>query len=136
MNTKRVIKQLKKKYPGKKIIVNTPDDPTEIICEIEATQDHPDYSLAIAVIGRIRPHYHKKLTETYKVMKGDLKHYMDGKLTLVKEGEIVKISPGVIHWAEGVEVWFEVFSKPGWTPEDHILVFDEREVSRKDFDKD
>ena len=65
MNVIRVVSELTKKYPGKKIILNTPENTTEIICEIEPTQLYPEKSLAVAVVDKIRPHYHKKLTETY-----------------------------------------------------------------------
>jgi len=44
MNVKKIIKELQKKYPNKTIILDPPENPTEIICEIEPTTDHPDRS--------------------------------------------------------------------------------------------
>ena len=41
MNTKNVVNQLKSQYPGKPIIKNSKVEPTEILCEIEPTKEHP-----------------------------------------------------------------------------------------------
>lgn len=122
MDAKKVIKQLKVKYPGKKIIANPEDNPTEIIVEIKPTKDHPEKSLALAVVGKSKLHYHKKSTEVYETVKGRLKLYIDGKKYVLEKGEKMTIKPGQIHYAEGDEVWFLTHSKPGWTFEDHVLV--------------
>ena len=45
MNTARVIEKLQQQYPGKTIVKNNENNPTEIICEIEPTKKHPDYSI-------------------------------------------------------------------------------------------
>ncbi len=135
MNVTRVVSELSKQHSGKKIILNTPENTTEIICEIEPIESHPEKSTAIAVVDKIRPHYHKKHTEKYTIIKGSLVHYLGNKKTILKANESITIQPGIIHWAEGNETWFYVYSTPGWTPEDHILVFDNQEISRKEFDK-
>jgi len=122
MDTKTVLNQLTKKYPGKLIIKNDEKNPTEILCEIKPTKDHPRYSLAISVIGKSDPHYHKKLTETYKVVKGKLKLIVEGKIINLGVGQKYIIKPNQTHWAIGDETWIECYSKPGWTPKDHILV--------------
>lgn len=132
MNVKKVVGLLKKKYPGKKIIINTPDNPGEIVCEIDQAEIR---SMAVAVIDRTRLHYHRELTEVYEVTKGKLMMYLDGKKHVVKKGEKIEMRQGVRHYAVGDETWINVYSTPGWKPEDHILVTDEREVSRKEFDK-
>lgn len=127
MNVKAVVKELKRKYPGKTIIENKNEQgiTTEIVCEIETTSDHPEYSTAIAVIDSAIIHYHKKLTETYKVLKGELKIFkydknkIEYKEHVVKEGESIVINPGEIHSNLGNEIWVEVFSKPGWTIDDY-----------------
>ena len=135
MDVKCIVEELSQKYPGKKIILNTQEFTTEIICEIDPTVDHPDRSMAVAVVDKIRPHYHKKLTEVYTIIKGTLTHYLSDKKTILKENDSITILPVNIHWAEGEETWFYVSSTPGWIPEDHILVFDGKEISRKNFDK-
>ena len=64
MDSKKVIDELKRKYPGKKIIKNGEDNPSEILCEVDPSTNHPEYSLAVAVIDKSLPHSHKKTTET------------------------------------------------------------------------
>lgn len=127
MNKEAIIRQLNHKYPGKKIIYNHPDDPTEIICEIEPTQDHPGYSKAIAVIQQSLPHYHRYLTETYTVIEGLLVLHIDGQVIKLKKGDQYTITPNQIHYAKGKSAWIECYSKPGWYIEDHIII--EKELS-------
>lgn len=122
MNVKEVIKQLKKEYPSRRIIKNSNTNPTEIICEISPTEENPDYSIAIAVIDQSIPHYHKKTTETYEVLRGKLILKIRGKETLLKTGDKVTVRPNTIHSAKGKETWIKVYSKPGWLFRDHILV--------------
>lgn len=121
MDAKKVVKELKVKYPDKKIVCDPEDYPTEIIVEIEPTSDHPKRSLALAVVGKSKPHYHKKSTEIYEAVFGKLTVYVEGKKYELKKGEKVKIKPGKVHCVVGEEAWFLTHSKPGWTLKDHIL---------------
>ena len=120
MNVKKIIKELKTKYPGKNIVYD-PANPCEIIVEIEPAKDHPERSLALAVVGKSKPHYHKTTTETYEVVKGELLLTVKGKKHILKTGEKMTIKPKSIHSAEGKETWFLIHSTPGWTVEDHIV---------------
>ena len=52
MNVSSIVEELKRKYPGKNIVLNPPDDPSEIICEIEPASKNPERSVASAVIDR------------------------------------------------------------------------------------
>jgi len=122
MDSKRAIEELKKKYPGKKIIKNDEGNPTEILCEIEPSSEHSEYSMAVSIIDKSIPHSHKKTKETYKVIKGTLKVYKDDKEFILNEGDELVINPGETHWAKGNETWVECYSEPGWIFEDHILV--------------
>lgn len=135
MNINKVINQFKRKYPGKKIIITDPKNPGEIICETEPTEDHPQWSEAIAVIDFTRLHYHRMLTETYEVLHGELDIVIQGKTHHMNTGASITIHPNTRHKAFGRGTWIRVSSKPGWTPEDHILVIDKTEVSRRDYDK-
>ncbi len=121
MNVPKVVDELKKKYPGKNIVFNKNADGkvTEIVCEV--IQD-PDFSWAIAVIDRSPKHYHNKLTETYKIFKGELIVNLDGKEFHVPEGGFITIKPGTVHYNIGNETWVDVISHPGWTIEDYIPV--------------
>jgi len=84
MNTQKIIKELQQKYPGKKIILNPQDNPTEIICEISPTSDHPEKSIALAIVGSSKPHYHKNTTEIYEAQNGMLTVYVNGKKYMLK----------------------------------------------------
>src|SRR3989344_6317031 len=101
MNTKKIIEVIKKKYPGKKVILDPEDNPAEIICEIDPTSNHLEKSKALAIVGQSKPHYHKKSIEVYEVMKGVLTIYKSGKKHVLKKGEKLTIKPGEIHSAEG-----------------------------------
>lgn len=120
MKVEKIIKALNEKYPGKKIILDPLDNPSEIICEIDPTANHPEKSVALAIVGRSKPHYHKKSTEIYEAVKGVLTVYKNGEKYILKEKERITIEPNVVHYAEGDEVWFLTYSNPGWTVEDHF----------------
>ena len=119
MNKQKVIRQLKSKYPGKLIILNDKANPTEIICEIDPSDKHPDYSVAIAVVDRIKPHYHEQTNEIYEVVKGSLNLIVEDQEFIINVGESKTIDPLNIHHANGKETWIKVSSSPGWTVKDH-----------------
>jgi len=125
MNKQNVIHQLKLQYPSKTIICIPNDNPTEILCEIEPSTEHGDYSVVIAVIDGSAPHVHKDTTEEYEVIKGELKLFKDGREYVLHAGDSITINPGEVHYARGNETWVKATSHPGWTPEDHILVKEE-----------
>lgn len=121
MDVDSVIKQLQSEYPGKPIICLPAENPTEVICEFDSREEHPDFSFAMAVIDRSLPHYHRRTTEIYRVLKGELKLHVDGEEYIMYEGQDWTIVPGQVHWAEGSETWVEVYSSPGYDPSDHYL---------------
>ncbi len=125
---------MKQKYPGKKIVITDPTNPGEIICETEPTEAHPDWSEAIAVINYTRLHYHRALTETYEILSGELDMVIQEKTRHLKTGDSITIHPNTRHKAFGQGTWIRVSAKPGWTPEDHFLVMDKKEISRRDYD--
>lgn len=122
MNTEKIIKELLQRYPGKKIIKNDEENPTEILCEVDPAENGLDAGMAIAVIDKSKRHYHKKSREIYEVIRGKLIINKDGQDLHLKETERLTIEPGEIHFAVGNETWVKVYSEPGWAPEDHILV--------------
>ena len=124
MDSKKVITELLATYPGKDVIEDYSNDSegfAEIIVEIDPTSEHPERSVALAVVGKSRPHYHKNSTEIYEAQKGVLTVYLDGFKHILQPGEKLTVLPGVVHYAEGDESWFLTYSSPGWTFEDHIL---------------
>jgi mannose-6-phosphate isomerase-like protein (cupin superfamily) len=122
MNVGRVISELEIRYPGKRVLVNDSENPTEVICEVEPASKNPSRSVAIAVLDATFQHFHRKTTEVYKVIKGTLTINKAGKEYVLKKGDSVKINPLEHHTAEGHETWVEVTSTPAWTSKDHILV--------------
>ena len=125
MNVQKVTEELKKLYPGKNIIVNTPENPTEIICEIQPGSTHPDKSIAIAVLDSNIKHYHRHAKEVYEVIKGNLKISKAERMHLLRPGETIEIEPGEYHMAEGHETWVKVTSTPAWTPDDHFASYNQ-----------
>lgn len=121
MNVSKVISQLSKKYPNKKIIKNNEKNPTEILCEIDPSTDHPEYSLVVSVLDKSVLHIHRKTKEQYKVLKGILTIYKNNKKFMLKKEDTITVNPGEVHFAIGHETWFECYSEPGWTVDDHIL---------------
>jgi mannose-6-phosphate isomerase-like protein (cupin superfamily) len=115
MDVTKIVKELSNKYPNKKIIKLPEDNPREIICEISP-------GIAIAVIDKSELHYHKEITETYEMLKGDLVIYKNNEEYKLKSGENLIIEPGVAHCAVGNEAWVRVVANPPWTPDDHILI--------------
>ncbi len=118
----RIIKELQERHPRK----NTFDldgQNSHFVCEVEPTSDHPEYDRAIEVIIASQPHKHSHTTQWYTILKGDLRLYIDDKVTVLHPGDKITITPNQIHWAESKnECWVEILSKPGWTKEDHIPV--------------
>lgn len=122
MDVKKVVSELKSKFPGKKVVVNKEDGFLEIICEIEPASKNSKKSLALVVVGKSKKHKHLKTKETYNVVKGSLTVYLNEKKKVLKKGQAVDIKPGVVHWVEGKDTWFYTHSTPGWTSSDHILI--------------
>lgn len=124
MDKQKIVRRIKEEHPNKEIFLDPPgsDNPTEIIVELEPASEHPERSLALAVVGKSAPHYHKVSTEIYESVEGDLTVIVDNEKHILKPGEKFTITPGQIHSAEGENVWFLTHSTPGWTPEDHIVV--------------
>lgn len=118
----RIISELQAKYPG----ANTFDlngDGLHFVCEVEPTKDHPEYDRAVEVMIRSRPHKHNKMTQVYTILKGTLTLHLGDETVVMHEGDTRTIPPGVVHWAESEdECWDELYSTPGWTPEDHIPI--------------
>jgi len=122
MNKRRVINELKNQYPGKTIICIPEDNPSEILCEIDPSTEHSEYSIVVSVIDASYPHVHKAIKEEYEVTKGTLRLIKDGQEHVLHEADTITINPGEIHYAFGNETWIKATSHPGWMPEDHILV--------------
>ena len=120
MDADKIIKQLAREYPGKNIVKNNEANPSEIVCETKPATAPGEKGVAVAVIDRSKPHYHKTTVETYKVISGILIVYVNGQPHKLETGEKLVVLPGGVHYATGKETWVEVVSEPGWTSTDHF----------------
>jgi len=109
------LKELERSYPGSRVTIS--DDGREIVAEVSS-------GIAVAVIDRSEPHFHLKMRETYRVLRGTLFVACAGMGHVLSENEIITIEPGAIHYAraEDKPVWIEVTSVPPWAPEDHFVL--------------
>jgi mannose-6-phosphate isomerase-like protein (cupin superfamily) len=121
MNAAQVRKALAAKYPAAHIVLNNENDPSEIVCEVDPTTKHPEYSVAVAIVDRSVPHFHKKTTEIYTVIKGTLELLTDGIRIILHENDSYTVKPGVVHSATGDATWIRAESNPGWTAADHFI---------------
>jgi mannose-6-phosphate isomerase-like protein (cupin superfamily) len=121
MDALKIVKNLESKYPGKRTMQLPEENPREIICEVEPTEQHPDWSVAVAFIDKSISHVHNKSTEAYEVLEGKLILSIGNEKRVLKKREKFIVQPGQVHQAEGKETKIRVFSSPGWTAEDHVL---------------
>lgn len=121
--SKRILSLLKEKYPNAKAL-DLDGSSNHFVSEVEPASEHPEYDRAIEVIFRSKPHKHIKMTQTYTMLSGALELHAGNKTVLLKQGDTYTIKPPTVHWGECKEgeCWLEIYSTPGWTPEDHIPV--------------
>ncbi|MBT6690235.1 hypothetical protein HN903_03500 [archaeon] len=118
--SRRILNQLKTKYPNKNAF-DLDGKGMHFVSEIEPTSNHPEYDKAIEVIIKSRPHKHLKMIQHYTILSGTLKLYLDDKVIILQPKDEYTINPNTIHWATSEkECWVEIYSKPGWSKEDHI----------------
>ena len=118
----RIIEQLKKRYPNT-TVYDLDGRGEHFLSEIEPVSDHPEYDRAVEVIISSKPHKHLKMIQYYTVISGTLELHIDDTLIILKPGDKYTINPGEIHWAKSQdEALIEIYSKPGWTKEDHIAI--------------
>src|SRR5262245_26669750 len=107
--------ELLRQYPGASIKV-APDE-AEIVAEIDPKR-------AVAVIERSQPHFHRQMTEVYRILQGTLYVACGGVGHVLSPGQSLTIKPGKVHHARaaGGFAWLEVLSEPAWTSEDHHVL--------------
>jgi len=118
----RIMKELQAEYPGKEVF-DLNGNGLHFVCVVEPTEEHPEYDRAVEVMIKSRPHKHHKMKQVYTIIKGHLRLHLSKKIIEMKLGDTQTILPGEVHWAESEdECWDELYSTPGWTPEDHVPV--------------
>ena len=124
MNVQKVVEELKRQYPGKNIILNPPENPTEVVCEIEPGSMTPERSTAIAVMDSNINHMHRQAIEVYEIIKGVLEVNKEGRTYVLQQGQKIVIKPGEVHTVKGKETWVKVTSTPAWSGDDQFNVGD------------
>jgi lactoylglutathione lyase len=124
MDFKKVANELKKEYPGAKIIPNQKDNPTEVLCEIDPSSKHTGFSSVVSVIDQAEPHSHQYSAEIYYVLRGKLELLVENQRFVLNQDEYRVIPPNTVHSATGKETWVLVYSEPGWREDDHHLIKD------------
>jgi mannose-6-phosphate isomerase-like protein (cupin superfamily) len=93
------------------------------VCEVEPVNEHPEYDTAVEVIIKSKPHRHLKMTQRYTVLSGNMLLHVENETIPLSKGDQHVIIPGKVHWATSDnEALVELYSVPGWTKEDHIVV--------------
>jgi mannose-6-phosphate isomerase-like protein (cupin superfamily) len=107
--------ELQSPYPSSQIKV-APDQ-REIVAEITGER-------AIAIIERSEPHFHRKITETYRVLRATLLVARTGEGFVLQVGDSITITPSQIHHAKalGDPAWIEVLCDPAWRAIRHIVL--------------
>ena len=85
--------------------------------------DFPGTIHRTEITGDAKPHYHRRLTETYYVLQcdPDAGMQLDGQWIPVKPGTCVFIPPGVVHRAVGPMTILNIVF-PKFDPADEVLV--------------
>jgi mannose-6-phosphate isomerase-like protein (cupin superfamily) len=94
----------------------------EIVYEVTTQANRLPFGIALADIKQSVPHFHKRTTETYTVVQGDLEVRLDGAKYTLRPGDVIKISPGVIHSARSLgetPARITVTSIPEWSQADY-----------------
>ena len=120
--SERILKELKDKYPDARAYDLT-GHREHFVSEIEPVTEHPEYDRAVEVIINSQPHKHLKMTQYYTILKGTMELRVGNEKIILNPGDKYTIYPGNTHWATSKnECWVEIYSKPGWSKEDHIPV--------------
>src|SRR5260221_2001035 len=123
MDVERVVGAFQAQYPDRSIVMRPEVNPTEVLCIIAPTVEHPDYSVTpIRALGESELHKHNGRTEVHTVKEGELTLHLGKQALSLSAGDTCIVRPGTVHWAVAVEeALIHVVSIPGWTREDHII---------------
>ena len=122
MDVQKAIRDLKVLYPGKKVFINSKENPTEVMCELESARINPDRSVFVAIIDTRIEHRHRQSVEEFEVIKGTLFLSVSGREYTLTAGRKMKIMPGQVHAARGNGAWIKITSTPGYIPTNMVLV--------------
>ncbi len=91
-----------------------------------AMADVADYPATIhrtQISSTAKPHYHRRLTETYYIIKcdDDAKMQLNDDLVPIRPGMCVVIPPGTVHRAVG-RMTVLIFVLPKFDPADEVIM--------------
>jgi mannose-6-phosphate isomerase-like protein (cupin superfamily) len=114
-DVERIRSELTDSYPGTRVKIA--EDRGEMVAEISD-------GFAVAVIDRSVPHFHLRMQELYRVLRGTLHVACGGQGYVLRAGESLVIPPGQVHFARaaGDPSWIEVVTDPPWSAEDHFIL--------------
>jgi quercetin dioxygenase-like cupin family protein len=82
---------------------NRKDFPTVVVYEITTEQNGLPFGVAMADITVVEPHFHKVTVETYTIVQGDLEVSLNSEQHILHPGDVIKISPGIVHSARSLD---------------------------------
>ncbi len=103
---------------------NRKDFPTAVVYEITTQQNGLPFGVAMADIRVVEPHFHKVTVETYTIVQGDLEVSLDSEQHVLHPGDVIKISPGIVHSARSLDersARITITTIPEFSPEDYYL---------------
>ena len=90
--------------------------------ELIKSSDFKEASVIIVTVnGETKKHWHKKLTEFYYILDGEIDLELDDAVEHCEEGTLVMIKPGTAHKARGNGHILEI-SLPAFDPNDLTVV--------------
>jgi len=78
----------------------------------------------VTITDETKEHHHKKLTECYYILKGEVAVEIDGKTENMEQGSLIMIYPNTKHKARKIgreDAEILVVCCPPWSEEDEIL---------------
>ena len=103
---------------------NRKANPAEVVYEVTTHKNALPFGIAMADIQQSKPHFHKVTMETYAVVQGSLKVSLNSEQHILHPGDVIKISPGVVHSARSLDerpARITVTTIPEFSQEDYYL---------------
>lgn len=124
MTLQEALNYFERRHPGASLIEIPEHSTSEVMCMIDPTEQHPNYSMAISAVSASQPHKHARSTVEYEVVEGAVLVDIEGRITTLYPREKITIQPGQVHSVSGIEDYslIKIVCQPGWQRDDHIFV--------------
>lgn len=97
----------------------------EVVYEILVDTAKLGWNAVIADIQQSVPHFHKRTTEVYTVLTGQLEVFINDKSHILNPGDVITIPLNSVHWGRSLTdtpARIICTCVPAWCPEDHHIV--------------